>query len=116
MSVEENKALAASFLEDLHNKKDLDVIGKIMAPNWTAHLGPDKDQKRDQNEFRESQADIFKDYPDLHDEIHDLVAEGDRVAVFHTRTATSPEGKKIKTWMFHLFRIADGKIAEEWLL
>ena len=54
--------------------------------------------------------------------IHDVVAEGDRVAVRLTSKATQtgmfmgmpPSGKTYEIEEIHLFRIVDGKVAEHW--
>ena len=123
MSLEENKAIARRFFEELHNQQNLDVINEIMAPTWVSHH-PDGDDDTGLEAFRKGMANIFETSPDIHDEICSIVAEGDRVAVLHTRTGTfqkqfgdlPPTGKKLSMWMFHHMRIADGKIAEEWLV
>ena len=123
MSLEENKAIARRFFEELHNQQNLDVINEIMAPTWVSH-SPDGDNDKGLEAFRNGMANIFEAAPDIHDEIRSIVAEGDKVAVLHTRTATfqkqlgnlPPTGEKLSLWMSQLFRIADGKIAESWLV
>jgi len=61
-------------------------------------------------------------WPDMHVEIEDLIAEGDRVAARVTVSATPqkeafgvpPTGKSFKVGGMYLVRIAGGKIAEHW--
>ena len=121
MSVEENKALVRRLIEECRNKKNLDVLGEIMAPNWVTH-GPGGDKENNLEQSRKGVSEIFDAAPDLHDEIIDIVAEGDRVAVLYNRHQTfknqyhdiAPTGEKASIWIFNLFRIADGKIVETW--
>jgi predicted ester cyclase len=54
--------------------------------------------------------------------IHDVIGEADRVAVRLTSTATQtgtfmglpPSGRTYQIEEIHIFRIADGKVAEHW--
>ena len=66
---------------------------------------------------------VFHDaFPDTRHEIHDLVAEGDRVVCRMSATAThtgeimgvAPTGKKVQLEAITIYRIEDGKIAERW--
>ena len=65
---------------------------------------------------------FYAAFPDQQWTIHDLVAEGDRVAARFTMRATHTgefqgipaTGRSISVWAFTIYRIADGKIAEEW--
>ena len=61
-------------------------------------------------------------FPDFHVEVEDMVAEGDRVAIRRTVTATHrtdfmgipATGRKIQWTGMTVYRIADGKIVESW--
>jgi predicted ester cyclase len=57
-------------------------------------------------------------FPDFHITIEDMVAEGDRVAVRQTTTATHqgipPTGKRITVSGIHITRVVDGKSVEDW--
>lgn len=61
-------------------------------------------------------------FPDWHEKVDDIVAEGDRVAIRITSTGTqlgafagiAPTGRKINIEEIHIFRLTDGKIAEQW--
>ena len=121
MSLEANKAVARRYFEELRNQRKLEIIDEILAPTWVVHL-PSGDHLGELEKSRKILADVFERSPDQHDEILSIVAEGDKVAVLHIRTATfenqygdlSPTGEKMSMWMSQVFRIADGKIAEFW--
>jgi steroid delta-isomerase-like uncharacterized protein len=61
-------------------------------------------------------------YPDLHIEIRDLIAEGDKVVDRNTVTGThqgeymglGPTGKSVTYDEIFVFRFVDGRIAETW--
>lgn len=61
-------------------------------------------------------------FPDLHVEVLDLIAEGDRVAAFlrlgGTNTGTYRRGdatnRQARMRAFFIWRIADGRLAESW--
>ena len=62
----------------------------------------------------------FKAFPDFHETIGDIIAEGDKVWARITFTGThsgewmgiAPTGKKITTEMVDIFRIVNGKLVE----
>jgi predicted ester cyclase len=70
---------------------------------------------------------ITQAFPDHHHEIEDLIAEGDKVVMRCTLTATHqglfpgfldmpPTGKSICQRQIHILRIQDGKVAEHWVI
>ena len=73
--------------------------------------------------FKEAVADFTKAFPDLKIEIQDMVAEGDRVAVRFTHRGTHtgatfagipPTGKRVVWTCNGIYRVAKGKLVEEW--
>jgi predicted ester cyclase len=65
---------------------------------------------------------VFTAFPDMRAEIHDQVAEGDKVVTRKTFYGTQqgefmgipPTGKKVAFDVIDIFRIADGRILEHW--
>jgi len=65
----------------------------------------------------------FATFPDWHEKIELMLAEGDKVAYVTTGTGTQtgkmgnfpPSGKKLKVTTLIIHRIENGKIAETWL-
>jgi predicted ester cyclase len=57
----------------------------------------------------------LKRFPDLHVQIEDMIAEGDKVVVRNHWTATdSQNGKKLEFRGIVIWRIANKKIVERW--
>ncbi|MBP2703218.1 ester cyclase [Microbispora sp. RL4-1S] len=65
---------------------------------------------------------LFQTFPDLHVEVEDMIAEGDRLVCRNTVTGTHrgdfmglpPTGRSVAYNEIFIFRFADGRIAETW--
>jgi predicted ester cyclase len=57
---------------------------------------------------------VFKDFPDFHRTIEDIVAEGEKVWVRFKITGTAATGKKIELATVSILRIVNGKAVEGW--
>jgi steroid delta-isomerase-like uncharacterized protein len=63
-------------------------------------------------------------FPDFHRSMEDIIAEGDKVVARYTATGTHQgefmgipaTGKRVTFGWITIYRIAAGKVAEEWLL
>ncbi len=85
MSLEKNKAIVRGFIE-AYNKRNLDyldLIDDFVAPDYVDHSN---------NVDREGLKQLFKmglnAFPDWHEAIEDIIAEGDKVWVRLTYTGT----------------------------
>ncbi len=116
MSLEENKALVRRFWEAMNNRK-LDVCNELMAPDYFDHsnqVGPEG--------LIQLMNMAFKAFPDWHETIEDIIAEGNKVWIRVKATGThsgeflglAPTGKKVTNTMVDIIRIADGKLVEYW--
>jgi predicted ester cyclase len=105
------KALVMRLWEEAWNQGRLDVVDEVLAPDaedrhsfeevdFRAHL------KAAIGEFRTG-------FPDLHAEVEDLVAEGDRVAmrvqISGTHAGpffgTAPTGRRVRIEQFHFVQV-----------
>lgn len=119
MSVEENKALSRQFNEEAWNGHDVNARDRYLGPNFAID-GTVVDPVRSRQRF----ASIFTAFPDFHRTKEDTIVEGDKVVARYTATGTHDgefmsvpaTGKKVKFSWITIYRIADGKVAEEWLL
>ena len=65
---------------------------------------------------------VYKGFPDLHDTIEGIIAEGDKVLVRVIVTGTHagkyrrlvPTGKKITVTYVGIYRIVNGKVVKRW--
>jgi steroid delta-isomerase-like uncharacterized protein len=116
-----NKAIVHRFLEEVLNQKNPTAAVVVCAPDMTWHGGA-MGEARDLPSFQSRLASIFTSFPDLHVEIHDVIAEEDRVAVRLTLHGTHlgefqgvpPTGKTISSAGLNTYRIGSNGIVEEW--
>lgn len=116
MSLEENKAIVRRFVE-AYNERKLDLIDDFVASNYLDHTN---------KVGREGLKQLFDvgliAFPDWHETIEDIIAEGDKVWVRLSYTGThkgefmglAPTGKKITSKAVDIYRIVNGKLAEYW--
>jgi len=117
MSLEENKAIIRRWFE-AENKKDLSPIEDIVASDFVDHTHHLKSLE----EYKQRITRFISGFPDFHETIEDIIAEGDKVWVRFRFTGThtgeylglAPTGKKITIECVDIFRMVDGKAVEEW--
>jgi C-1 hydroxylase len=116
MSLEENKAKVRKVIEAI-NEQNLDFLDSLTAPDYFDHthqLNPEG--------VKQFMNMIFKAFPDWHETIEDIIAEGDTVWVRAKATGThtgeyrglAPTGKKITGMGVNIYRIVNGKFVEGW--
>jgi len=121
MSSEENKAIVRRFIE-AYNNRNLDLFDDLVAADYVDHTH----QQQGLESFKQLFTLAFEGFPDWHENIEDIIAEGDKVWVWVKATGTHtgewnifgvslpPTGKKVTMMMVFIWRIADGKLAEGW--
>lgn len=122
MSAEDNKAVARRFFEAFDRNK-WDVIGDLCADDYVGHLSgaPGPLNFEGHKQFGQM---FHAAFPNVSHTIDDQIAEGDRVVTRVTVRGThsgdlmglAPSGKPMTMAGVSVFRIGDGKIAEEWTL
>ncbi len=114
MSLEENKVIVRRFIE-AYNKRNLDLFDDLLASDYYDHTS-----KVGVEGLKQLMNMAFKAFPDFHETIEEIIAEGDKVWARITFTGThkgefmgiAPTGKKITTEMVDIFRIVNGKLVE----
>jgi predicted ester cyclase len=127
MSLEENKAIVRRFIEEL-NKRNIAIMDELVAPDM---VHPTLQVSGPEN-YKQFETALWKAFPDWHETILDMVAEGDKVWLLGEVTAThtgewlsflpyinkkvrvTPTGKKTKFTYVGMHRIVDGKIVDRW--
>jgi len=122
MSVKENIALVRRHTKEFWNKGNLDISGELHASDIVFHdaLSPELCGAEAYKQFVTTYRTAF---PDLHFTTEDMIAAGDRVVTRWTCVGTHqgelmgipPTGKHSTTTGIDIFRIVDGKIAEQWV-
>src|SRR5579884_455889 len=122
MSIEHNKAIARQFFEDAYNTGNLALLEQLLAPSYVDEKAPPGTPSGPQGiatiitMFRRA-------FPDLHFEIEDQIAEGDKVVTRYTFSGTQqgelmgipPSGKHVSIGGISIYRITDGKMQQAWI-
>ena len=123
MSAEEHKAIVRRWYEGV-SRGDAAVSAEVVSPDYRMNgqpLGPQGAQQ--------VTATILAAFPDWRVTVHDLIAEGNWVAVRLTYSGTHrgvwqgrgpvqglpPTGRSFAITSHEFYRIAGGKIAEAWV-
>jgi predicted ester cyclase len=107
--LEKNKTIVRKGIEAM-NKRDLTVLDEFMAPDYVDHTN----QLRGREDVKQFYTGAFRDFPDFHRTIEDIIAEGDKLWVRFKITGTAHTGKKIELESVTIFRIANGRVVEGW--
>ena len=120
MSTEENKAVVRQLFEAI-NAYDLERVLDLATDDITVHTQvPGIEPGHDG--FRTLMTIYFSAFPEQRVDIHELVAEGDRVLLRHTHhlvhggdfAGMPPTGRQATVDGLELYRLRDGRIAEMW--
>ena len=118
--LEANKATALRFIEGVFVKQDPNAVDELAADDFTAHTFGDMQPGREP--LKEAMQRAGAGVTDAKFEIHDVIAEKDRVAVRLTTSARhtgkfmgiEPSGNEYTIDEIHIFRVDDGKVLEHW--
>jgi steroid delta-isomerase-like uncharacterized protein len=117
---DDNERLVRRFFEEFCNDRRAEVADEIVAADFVSYgpqappaTGPDGVKERDG---------LYQDAVDGHWEIQEIFSAGDRVVARWIGSGThqgelmgvAPTGAGIAVDAVSVFRIEDGKIAEEW--
>jgi steroid delta-isomerase-like uncharacterized protein len=121
--IEAQKALVRRYYDELWNRWDFSLAEQLIAESisFRGSLGV---SVRGRYEFKEYMRTVQRAFPDFHNKIEELIAEGDKVVARLTYTGThqgalfgvKPTGKKTTYAGIAIFRISQGWVAEGWVL
>lgn len=122
---EENKEIVRRIMTEGVNAHDLNVFRAMLAPDYSRHsqATTEMPEIRGVEEMLIFLEGAFTAFPDWHEEIVLMIAEGDKVAYITTGTGTHtgplgdipPTGRRVEVVNYIVHRIQDGKIDETWI-
>jgi len=120
---EANKQLVKRLVEAL-NSRDFDTYDELCDRDYVWHIYVwhtysitiTHTETHGLESFRKAVAEWQLGNPGLDMVVGDMIAEGDRVAVRYTMKGTNSDNKMLSRSSISIFRIKDGKLAEEWEL
>ena len=118
MPVEDNKQAARRFYQEVINGRNLDAMDELLISDGVDHTFGSRNAEQAKQFFGMVQ----QAFPDLHAEVHDVIAEGELVAARVTYTGTHQgefvgipgTGKRTTISGVDFFRMQDGRQAEHW--
>ena len=126
--MEPTKHIIKRFVEELWNARRLDVADQIFSEDCVTHQLRSgilaQPARRGPQEMKEHVSGWLMSFPDLRFKIEQMVAERYRVVSQLVMEGThqgtwmgiSPTGKKLQIRMMVIHRIANSRIAEDWVL
>ena len=103
---------------------NVDALTAFFTPDFVLHFLPDGSETKGIAGLREHVRELHDAFPDWSEDIKHIVAEGDLVVIHYVSGGTNqgqwlgkpPTGNRVQINEMSIFRIEDGRIAEQWLL
>jgi steroid delta-isomerase-like uncharacterized protein len=117
-AAEDNKAAVRRFYEEVINGQHLDAIEALLTPDGVDQTFGSQSTAASKQFF----AMLYQAFPDLHAEVHEVIAEGELAAARVTYTGTHQgefvgipaTGRRAQTSGVDFYRMQGGKQAEHW--
>jgi steroid delta-isomerase-like uncharacterized protein len=116
-------------LHDVWNTGDLAAVDEVYAGDFVGHFPPSSHlpDRRGRAGAREGIRRATTAFPDWHEAVEQVVAEGNLVVTRYTSTGTHlgefrglpdvpPTGRTISVPEISIYRVAGGKVVEQWCL
>jgi predicted ester cyclase len=116
----ENETLVRRFFDEFCNQRRGETADELIADNYVSH-GPQAPPAEGPDGVRE-RVGLYQEAVDGHWNVEEICSCGDRVIARWTGTGThqgelmgvEPTGRPISVDAISIFRVSNGKIAEEW--
>lgn len=121
-----SRDIVLRFFEEAINGHDVPALERFCSEHYIWHGAEDESEElpevRGLTEFKKLVQAFLDAFPDFHTDIRDVVADDDRVAVRYVEGGTHAgdfigvvaSHRKVVWPGIGIFRVEDGKIAEEW--
>lgn len=117
----QSEAVVRRFLDEVITEGNATVLDEVMAEELVWH-GGSFGETRGLDQFKQFIGQFLEAFPDLRVAVEDVIGAGDKVAtrltVHGTQTGElmgiAPSGKQATWTDINVYRVAEGKIVEEW--
>lgn len=121
MTVEENKAIARRWMEEIWQEASAAAVDELLAPDFVFHYAP-PGAEPDREAYKQMLDDMLASLPDIEFTTEDIVVGEDKVAVHWIGRGThkgefwgaAPTGEQVTMRGISILRIEGGRIVEEW--
>ena len=116
-----NKEVVSRFIEEFKNKANHGIVDELMSTDFVHHL-TDPRLPAGREGIKALGQVIVAGFPDVHASVQELLADGDKV-IERTQTSAThtgefngipATGRQVGWTEIHIYRLVDGKIAEQW--
>jgi steroid delta-isomerase-like uncharacterized protein len=116
-----NRGVVRAVFSEIWSKGNVDLIPELFSENYVGHFPAETAHGR---EDLAAQVIAHRTaFPDWTEEIEDLIADGDRIAVRFTSRGTNlgdffgnpPTGNTVEISEVVVFKFMNGKISEQWV-
>ncbi len=120
-NVETNKALVRRLFDEVWNGRNLTAIEELYADDYVADYRPYAPLRRGRDGIEQMLQRAWATFPDYREELIDMVAEGDKVAVRLRITGTQmgpwgvipATGQRVDFEEMIILRIENGRVVEQ---
>jgi len=120
MSIEQNKAIARRLVDEVWQNRSEAAVDELLADDFVFNY-PSPGAGSDREAYKRAILEPATSFPDIQFTTEDMVAEGDKVAVHWTGTAThereffgfAPTGKRVTLGGISIIQIVGGRIIRE---
>lgn len=118
--LEANKRVALRFIDEVFGHGDPDAVDELATEDFAPHTFGSLAAGREP--IKQAMTRVAAGLRDADFRIDDVIAEGDRVVVRLTSSATQsgtfmglpPSGNRYSISEIHIFRVRDGQVSEHW--
>ena len=119
---EQNKATMRRLFEEVWNQGNFETFEEIISPDYNGHIPTPPDAPSGREGLRWLIQTYRTGFPDIHVEVNDQIAEGDKVLTRIVIQGTHegqfmnipPSGNKVKVTALVVTRFVDGQNVEGW--
>lgn len=120
-NIEDNKALVRRLFDEVWNARSLVAVDELYADDYVADYRPYAPLRRGREGIKQMLQRAWATFPDYREELLDMVAEGDKVAVRLRIIGTQmgdwgmipATGKRVEFEEMIFLRIANGRVVEQ---
>lgn len=121
MSIEENKAIARRWNEEVWSKGSLATVDELLATNFVFNY-PAPGAEPNREGYKQTVTNLCTPFAGIQSTIEDIIAEGDKIVIRWIWRGThkgefmgiAPTDKQVTITGISILRIVGGKILEEW--
>lgn len=113
MSIEKNKAVMQRIWKEILNEGKIERANELVADEYVYH-GPSGHEIKGIEGYKRFMTWIHNSFPDVHFNVDDVIAEGDKVVSFFTMHGTHKSNKQVTFQGIVICRLVSDKEVEVW--